>query len=101
MIDKVVKENSWIVTLSDAMNHAIKIDQEARQAEVMRSRRNASNTTIDTTANTTVNEVDDIDVNFITARQGDSRFNSTMRPGHHRESKEFSPKGKLQQLPAI
>ena len=95
LIDKVVKENSWIVTLSDAMNHAIKIDQEARQAEIMRSRRNASNTTIDTTANTTVSEVDNIDVNFITARQGDSRFNSTMIPGHHRESKEFSPKGKF------
>ena len=93
--DKIVKENSWIVTLSDAMNHAIKIDQEARQAESMRSRRNASNTTIDTTANTSVNEVDNIDVNFITARQGDSRLNSTMIPGHHRESREFSPKGKF------
>ena len=92
--DKIVKENSWIVTLNDAMNQAIKIDQEARQAESMRSRRNANNTTIDTTANTTINEVDNIDVNFITARQGDSRFNSTMIPGHSRESKEFSPKGK-------
>ena len=95
LIDKVVKENSWIATLSDAMSHAIKIDQEARQAEVLKSRRNASNTMIDTTANTSMNEVDNIDVNFITVRQGDSRFNSTMIPGHHRESREFSPKGKF------
>ena len=92
--DKIVKENSWIVTLDDAMKQAIKIDQEARQAESMRSRRNASNTTIDTTTHTSVNEVDNIDINYITARQGDSRFNSTMIPGHRRESKEFSPKGK-------
>ena len=46
--NKIVKVNSFIKTLRDAMNHAAKIDQESRQAEVMRSRRNASSTAIDT-----------------------------------------------------
>ena len=39
---KIVKVNSWIKTLQDAMDHAVKIDQESRQSEVMRNRRNNS-----------------------------------------------------------
>ena len=94
LMDKIVKSNSWIHTLQDAMEQAVKIDQEIRQTEVFRTRRNASNTTIDTTANTSVNEVDEFDVNYMAAKQGDTRFNSTMKPGHRRESKEYSPKNK-------
>ena len=92
--DKIVKRNSFIKTLQDAMDHAAKIDQESRQAEVMRSRRNANNSTIDTTINATVDEVADWDVNYITTKQGDSRLNSTMKPGHYREGREFSPRSK-------
>ena len=92
LIDKVVRTDSWIRNLQEAMDLAIKIDQESRQVEVMRSRRYGSNTSLDTTSNTTVNEVSlDLDVNYIASKQGDSNFNSTMKPGHRRESKEFSP----------
>ena len=74
---KIVKVDSWIKTLQDAMDHAVKIDQESRQSEVMRNRRNNSSELIDTT----VNEISDIDINYVASRQGDSRFNSTMKPG--------------------
>ena len=56
---KIVKADSWIKTLQDAMDHAVKIDQESRQSEVMRNRRNNSSELIDTT----VNEISDIDIN--------------------------------------
>ena len=52
---KIVKVNSWIKTLQDTMEHAVKIDQESRQSEVMRNRRNNSSELIDTTVNTTKN----------------------------------------------
>ena len=42
---KIVKVDSWIKTLQDAMDHAVKIDQESRQSEVMRNRRNNSSET--------------------------------------------------------
>ena len=41
---------------------------------------------------TTVNEIFDIDINYVASRQGDSRFNSTMKPGYQREGKDFSPR---------
>ena len=83
-----MKVDSWIKTLQDAMDHAVKIDQESRQSEVMRNRRNNSSELIDTT----VNEISDIDINYVASRQGDSRFNSTMKPGYQRERKDFSPR---------
>ena len=92
--DKIVKTNSYIKNLQDAMNQAAKIDQELRQAEVMRNKRLNNNSTIDTTINTTVNEVADFGVNYVAAKQGDSRFNSTMKPGHQRDQKDFSPRGR-------
>ena len=69
------------------MDHAVKIDQESRQSEVMRNRRNNTSEIIDTT----VNEISNMDINYIASRQGDSRFNSTMKPGYQRERKDFSP----------
>ena len=75
---KIVKVDSWIKTLQDAMDHTVKIDLESRQSEVMRNRRNNSSELIDTT----VNKISDIDINYIGSRQGDSRFNSTMKPGY-------------------
>ena len=87
---KIVKINSWIKTLQDAMDHAVKIYQESRQSEVMRNRRNNSSGLTDTT----VNEISDIDINLVTSRQGDSRFNSTMKPGYQREGKDFSPRNR-------
>ena len=71
---KIVKVDSWIKTLQDAMDHAVKIDQESRQSEVMRNRRNNSSELIDTTVTTTVNKISDIDINYVTSRQGDSRL---------------------------
>ena len=87
---KIVKVDPWIKTLQDAMDHAVKIDQESRQSEVMRNRRNNSSEIIDTT----VNKISDIDINYVTSRQGDSRFNSTMKPGYQREGKDFSPRNR-------
>ena len=43
-----------------------KIDQESRQSEVMRNRRNNSSELIDMT----VNEISNIDINYMTSRQG-------------------------------
>ena len=85
---KIVKIDSWIKTLQDAMDHAVKIDQESRQLEVMRNRRDNSSKIIDTT----VNKISDIDINYVASRQGDSRFNSTLKPGYQRERKDFSPR---------
>ena len=85
---KIVKVDSWIKTLQNTMDHAVKIDQESRQFEVMRNRRNNSSELIDTT----VNKISDIDINYIASRQGDSRFNSTMKSGYQREGKDFSPR---------
>ena len=87
---KIVMVDSWIKTLENDMDHAVKIDQESRQSKVMRNRRNNSSELIDTT----VNEISDIDINYIASRQGDSRFNSTMKPGYHRERKDFSPRNR-------
>ena len=87
---KIVKIDSLIKTPQDAMDHAVKIDQESRQSEVMRNRRNNSSELIDMT----VNEISDIDINYVTSRQGDSRFNSTMKPGYQREGKDFSPRNR-------
>ena len=72
------------------MDQAVKIDQESRQSEVMRTRRNDRSEIIDTT----VNEISDIDINYVASRQGDSRFNSTMKPGYQREGKDFSPRNR-------
>ena len=63
---KIVKIDSWIKTLQDAMDHAVKIDQESRQSEVMRNSRNNSSEIIDTT----VNEISNIDINYVASRQG-------------------------------
>ena len=65
-----------------------KIDQESRQSEVMRNRRNNSSEIIDTM----VNKISDKDINYVASRQGDSRFNSTMKPGYQRDRKDFSPR---------
>ena len=59
---KVVKVDYWIKTLQHAMDHAVKIDQESRQSAVMRNRRNKSSELIDTA----VNEISDIDINYVT-----------------------------------
>ena len=91
---KIVKVDSWIKTLQDAMDHAVKIDQESRQSEVMRNRRNNSSELIDITVTTTVNKISDIDINYVTSGQGDSRFNSMMKPGYQREGKDFSPRNR-------
>ena len=76
---KIVKIECWNKTLQDAVDHAVKIDQNSRQSEVMRNRRNNSSELIDTTVNTTVNEISDIDINYIASRHGDNRFNSIMK----------------------
>ena len=70
------------------MDHAVKIDQESRQSKVMRYRRNNTSEIIDIT----VNKISEIDINYVSSRQGDSRFNSTMKPGYQRERKDFFPR---------
>ena len=90
LLYKIVKVDSWIKTLQDAMDHAVKIDQESRQSKVMRNRRNNNSELIDTT----VNEISNIDISYVASRQGDNRFNSTMKPGYQREGKDFSPRNR-------
>ena len=94
---KIFKIDSWIKTLQDAMDHAVKIDQESRQSEVMRNRRNNSSELIDTTVNTTVNKISDIDINYVASRHGDNIFNSTMKFGYQIEGKDFSPRNRQNQ----
>ena len=60
----------------------------------MRNRRNNSSELIDIT----VNEISDIDINYVASRQGNSRFNSTMKPGYQREGKDFSPRNQQNDL---
>ena len=36
---KIVKIDSWIKAIQDAMDQAVRIDRESRQSEVMRNRR--------------------------------------------------------------
>ena len=91
---KIVKVESWIKTLQDAMDHAVKIDQESRQSEVMRNRRINNSDIIDTMVSMTVNEISDIDINYVASRQGDSRFNSTMKSSYQREGRDFSPRSR-------
>ena len=76
------------------MDHAVKIDQESRQSEVMRNRRNNSSEFIDTTVSTMVNKISDIDINYVPSRHAHSRFNSTMKSGYQREGKDFSPRNR-------
>ena len=95
---KIVKFDSWIKTLQDAMEHAVKIHQESRQSEVMRNRRNNSSKLIDTAVSTTVNEISNIDINYVASRHGDKRFNSTMKSGYQREGKDFSPRNRQNEL---
>ena len=95
---KIVKIDSWIKTLQDAMDHAVKIDQDSRQSEVMRNQRNNSSELIDTTVNTTVNEISAIDINYVASRHGDNRFNSTMKSGYQREGKYFSSRSRQYDL---
>ena len=94
LTSKIVKANSFIRNLQDAMDHASKIDQESRQVEVMRCRRNATSDTIDTTVNASINEVSEFDINYVTTKHGDSRFNSTMKSNYHRDNRNFSPRGR-------
>ena len=56
----------------------------------MRNRRNNSSELIDTM----VNEISDIDINYVTSRQGDSIFNSMMKPGYQRDGKDFAPRNR-------
>ena len=63
------------------MEDAVKINHESRQSEVRRNRRNNSSELIDTTVNTTVNEISDIDIKYVASRHGDKRFNSIMKSG--------------------
>ena len=91
---KIVKGDSWIKTLQDTMDHAVNIDQESRQSEVIRNRKINNSDIIDTTVSMTLNEISDIDINYVASGQGDSRFNSTMKSGYQREGKDFSPRSK-------
>ena len=68
--------------------------KSTRLSEVIRNRRNNSSELIDTTVTTTVNKISDIDINYVTSRQGDSKFNSTMNPGYQRKGKDFSPRNR-------
>ena len=73
---KIVKEDSKIRTLRDAMSQAVIIDEESRNWVAMKKRRNSNNKT---TIDATVNEISDIDINYVSTKYGDNRFNNTMK----------------------
>ena len=81
---KIVKKDSKIKTLRDAMDQAVIIDEESRQWVVMKRRRDSNNEII---IDATVNEISDIDVNYVSAKHGDNRLKSTMK-------NSYSPQGR-------
>ena len=84
---KIVRDNTKIFTLKQAMDAAIKIHKQARQEEITRLERS-------TMRETTVTDVNEMslseEVNFMP--RGDNRFNSTMRSNSGRWNN--SPRGR-------
>ena len=81
---KIVRENTKIFTLRQAMDAAIKIHKQARQEEITRLERS---TMRETTITDSVNKLSlSEEVNFMP--RGDNRFNSTMKSnnGHWNNS---------------
>ena len=43
----------------------------------------------------TVNEILEIDINYVASRHGNNRFNSTIKTGYQTDGKDFSPRNRL------
>ena len=87
---KIVRRDSRITTLKDAMEEAETLNSQARQEQISKLERDSIRDT--TTISDSINNISlsDESINLMHARRGDSKFNSTMNPGHQ----NFSPNSK-------
>ena len=87
---KIVRRDSRITTLKDAMEEAETLNSQARQEQISKLKRDSVRDT--TTVSDSINNISlsDESINFMQARRGDGKFNSTMNTGHQ----NFSPNNK-------
>ena len=88
--NKIVKRNSFVQNSTGCHGSCHKDRPRVKAGRGDEEQKKCHSSTIDTTINATVNKVDDWDVNYVAAKQNDGRFNSTMKPGHRRDSNEYS-----------
>ena len=86
---KILRRNSYIKTLKDAMEEAEELDSQSRQEEISKLERDSMR---EVTLSDSINNISlsEESVNFMQTRRGDSKFNSTMKNGHQ----NFSPNNK-------
>ena len=87
---KIVRRDSRITTLKDAMEEAETLNSQARQEQISKLERDSIRDT--TTVSDSINNISlsEESINLMHARRGDGKFNSTMNPGHQ----NFSPNSK-------
>ena len=87
---KIVRRDSRITTLKDAMEEAETLNSQARQEQISKLERDSIRDT--TTVSDSINNISlsEESINFMHARRGDGKFNSTMNTGHQ----NFSPNNK-------
>ena len=86
---KILRRNSHIKTLKDAMEEAEELDSQSRQEEISKLERDSIR---EVTLSDSINNISlsEESVNFMQTRGGDNKFNSTMKNGHQ----NFSPNNK-------
>ena len=95
---KILHEGSFIHTLRDAMREAETLYKQVRQEEVAKLSRTSTRET--TISEDSINEVSMTDeVNYISPRGGDNRFNSTMKSNYNNYNNfgnrsNYSPRGR-------
>ena len=92
---KIFRHNSYINTLRDAMREAETLYKQVRQEEVAKISRSSTRET--TISEDSINEVSMADeINYISPRGGDNRFNSTMKSNYNNfgNCSNYSPRGR-------
>ena len=91
LIRRILREDTYIETLAQAMTTAEKINQQARQEEITKRERDSMRET--TISEESINEVSlSEEVNFMSPRSNENRFNSTMKNSGGRWNN--SPRGR-------
>ena len=82
---KIFRKGSCIKTLKDAMEEAETLDAQCRQEEISKLERDSMR---ETTVSDSINNISlsEESINFMHARRGDNKFNSTMKHGHQNYS---------------
>ena len=78
---KILRKRSHIKTLKDTMEEAEELDSQSRQEEISKLERDSMR---EVTLSDSINNISlsEESVNFMQARRGDSKFNSTMKSGN-------------------